>query len=298
MKNETEDVIIVGAGPAGIAAAIQLKRCGISALLLEGDEAGGLLRNANLVENYPGFPEGIRGIGLVKLLIKQMERLSVTPTIEMVESVSFEQELFVVETDRQIRRSKKLVISSGTRPVTLSGVELPGGSTAKIFYEVYPLLDLEGSKIAIIGAGDAAFDYALNLSRGNQVYILNRTKKIKSLPLLVQRAKRNPNIRYYENTRVKRISEGSGGRLMVKFIKDEGTCEFSIDYLIAAIGRVPNIGYLSEKIQGRMEVLMSSGLLYMIGDVKNDIYRQTSIAVGDGVRAAMDIYLRREEGKE
>ncbi len=296
MNNEVEDVIIVGAGPAGIAAAIQLKRCGISPLLLEGDGAGGLLRNANLVENYPGFPEGIAGIGLVKLFTKQMERLSVYPTIALVEQVTYEQELFGVETDRKTYRSKRLVVSSGTRPVALSGVEMADAPKIKIYYEVYPLLDLERKEIAIIGAGDAAFDYALNLSRHNQVYILNRTKKTKSLPLLVERAQRNPNIRYIENTRAQRISEDGGGRLMVKCIQDEGTCEFSVDYVIAAIGRVPNIGYLSEQVQERMDVLMSDGLLYMIGDVKNDIYRQTSIAVGDGVRAAMDIY-QREEGK-
>jgi thioredoxin reductase len=297
MKKEIEDVTIVGAGPAGIGAAMQLKRCGISPLLLEADEAGGLLRNANLVENYPGFPKGISGVGLVKLFIKQMERLSVTPTIEMVAGVSFEQDIFVIETDRQTHRSRRLVISSGTRPVTLSRVEFTAGSRAKIYSEVHPLLDLEGKEIAIIGAGDAAFDYALNLSKGNQVYILNRTQKIKSLPLLVQRAQRNPNICYFENTPVHRISEDNIGRLMVKSIQDEGTCEFSVDYVIAAIGRVPNIGYLSEDIRKRIEVLMSNGLLYMIGDVKNDIYRQTSIAVGDGVRAAMEIYLR-VEGKE
>lgn len=297
MKNEVADVIIVGAGPAGIAAAIQLKRCEIPSLLLEGNEAGGLLRNANLVENYPGFPEGISGTGLVELFRKQMERLSVYPTIALVEHVSYDQELFVVETDRKTYRSKRLVVSSGTRPVALSEVEFPSGSSVKIYYEVHPLLDLEGSDIAIIGAGDAAFDYALNLSRRNHVYILNRIKKIKSLPLLVERAQTNPNIRYIENTRVQRISKDGGGRLMVKCIKDEGTCEFSVDYVIAAIGRVPNIGYFSEQVQERMDVLISDGLLYMIGDVKNDIYRQTSIAVGDGVRAAMDIY-QREEGKE
>lgn len=83
---------------------------------------------------------------------------------------------------------------------------------------------------------------------------------------------------------------------MVKCRTDEGTCEYSADYLIAAIGRYPNVEFLSESQSVRPENLVSKGLLYKIGDVKNEIYRQTSIAVGDGVRAAMKIYLKGREG--
>lgn len=296
MVNEVEDVIIIGAGPAGIAAAIQLKRCGISALLLEGEEAGGLLKNANLVENYPGFPQGIPGTGLVDLFIQQMQRLSISPTKALVDGVSYVDELFVVNTDNKTYHARRLVAASGTKPAALTGVDISSGSIARIYYEVYPLINLQGKEIAIIGAGDAAFDYALNLSMHNQVYILNRTNMIKSLPLLVERTEMNPNVRYSKNTRVRGISEGDDGRLMVKCKQDEGIREFSVDYVIAAIGRVPNIGFLCEQIKERMDVFLSRGLLYLIGDVKNDIYRQTSIAVGDGVKAAMEIY-QREEGK-
>jgi thioredoxin reductase len=84
---------------------------------------------------------------------------------------------------------------------------------------------------------------------------------------------------------------------MVKCRPDEGTCEYSADYLIAAIGRYPNVEFLSKSKSICPENLASKGLLYKIGDVKNEIYRQTSIAVGDGVRAAMRIHLEGSEGE-
>ena len=294
MINKVEDVIIVGAGPAGIAAALQLKRSGFSPLLLEKNEIGGLLRNANLVENYPGFPEGISGVGLVELLRKQMDRLSVGQTEAQVENTAYVDSLFIVTTAHETYRSRRLIVSSGTKPNKLKGVEITSGALKKVFYEVYPLLEVKEKEIVIIGAGDAAFDYALNLCEHNQVAILNRTEMIVSLPLLVQRAHEEPHIRYFENTQVQKISEDGTGRLMVECIQNEGICGFSADYVIAAIGRIPDIDFLTEQILEQMDVLMSNGLLYLIGDVKNERYRQASIAVGDGIRAAMEIYQREE----
>ena len=191
-------------------------------------------------------------------------------------------------------RSRRLIVSSGTKANKLRGVEITSGALKKVFYEVYPLLKVQEKEIVIIGAGDAAFDYALNLSGYNQVAILNRSERIVSLPLLVQRAHQAPHIRYFENTQVQRIYEDGAGRLMVECVQNEGICGFSADYVIAAIGRVPDIGFLNEQILEQMGVLMSHGLLYLIGDVKNEQYRQASIAVGDGIRAAMEIYQREE----
>ena len=285
MKDPVQNIIIVGAGPAGIAAAIQLKRYGYNPILFEAGEVGGLLLNANLVENYPGFPGGVTGPELVERFKTQLEQLSISPRMEQVLEVEFRDGVFIVSTE------------CGTRPNKLTGIEMEGRVEDRIFYYVYPLLGVSGKKLLIIGAGDAAFDYALNLSKQNRVTELNRSDELKCLSLLWERALEDPRIKYIPNTRVWRISEEAGGRLMVKCQTNEGTCEYSADYLIAAIGRYPNLEFLSESKSIHPENLASKGLLYKIGDVKNEIYRQTSIAVGDGVRAAMSIYLKDSKGE-
>jgi thioredoxin reductase (NADPH) len=91
---QVEDVIIIGAGPAGLAAAIQLKRYGIQPLLFERAALGGLLSNANLVENYPGFPRGVTGPGLVKLFARQAHNMDVVLTHEDVTTITYDQDLF------------------------------------------------------------------------------------------------------------------------------------------------------------------------------------------------------------
>jgi thioredoxin reductase (NADPH) len=297
VKDPVQNIIIVGAGPAGIAAAIQLKRYGYNPILFEAGEVGGLLLNANLVENYPGFPGGVTGPELVERFKTQLEQLSISPRMEQVLEVEFRDGVFIVSTEYGRYHAPYLVAASGTRPNKLTGIEMEGRVEDRIFYYVYPLLGVSGKKLLIIGAGDAAFDYALNLSKQNRVTVLNRSDELKCLSLLWERAVEDPRIKYIPNTRVRRISEEAGGRLMVKCQTNEGTCEYSADYLIAAIGRYPNLEFLSESKSIHPENLASKGLLYKIGDVKNEIYRQTSIAVGDGVRAAMSIYLKGSKGE-
>ncbi len=288
--NKVENVTIIGAGPAGIAAAIQLKRYGITPLLLEKDMLGGLVRNANLVENYPGFPVGISGLHLTSLFEMQLKNLSIQPINAGVSRVEFEDGLFLVDTGTSVYFSQIIVIASGTKPVLLTGFEIPTGLQGKIYYQVVQLLQESGVVIAIVGAGDAAFDYALNLAKSNQVIILNRGLSHKCLPLLWERAELDPNIRYIDNACIERIYSNQEGGMMVQYKVIEGTSSFQVDYLVGAIGRVPNTDFLSDQITEQREALQSAGLLYFIGDVKNDIYRQASIAVGDGIKAAMQIF--------
>ena len=292
---KVEDVTIIGAGPAGIAAAIQLKHYGIKPLLLEKNMLGGLVRNANLVENYPGFPVGISGLHLISLFKEQLNNFSIQPIKAGVTRVEFEDGLFLVETGTSAYYSKIIVIASGTKPVQLTGFEIPASLQGKMHYEVFPLLQESEVVIAIVGAGDAAFDYALNLAKRNQVIILNRGFTHRCLPLLWERAELDPNIRYFDNACIERIYSNREGGMMVQYKVIEGTSSFQVDYLVGAIGRVPYTDFMSDQITEQKEALQSAGLLYFIGDVKNDIYRQTSIAVGDGIRAAMQIF-RTEKG--
>ncbi len=282
------DVIIVGAGPAGISCAIQLKRYGIKFLIFEKNKIGGLLLNANLVENYPGFPKGIKGEKLVKKFIEHLKFLKIKVKKEEVIECDFDKEksVFIVKTKNKKYFSKFLILASGTRPkkVRYKGMEkIPEN---KIFYEVYNLRNVKGKEIVIIGAGDAAFDYGLNLSIKNKVYILNRTDKIKSIPLLVKRAKRKKSIKYLDNTLIEEIF-WKNKKINIICKQKENLLELKTDFILFATGRKPNTYFLSKNIKKELE---KKGLLYLIGDVKRGIYRQTAISCGDGILCAMKIY--------
>lgn len=287
---KVEQVIIIGAGPAGLATAIQLKRYGVQPLLFEGALAGGLLRNANLVENYPGFPAGISGLGLVNLFMQQAQNFGIDVTYEEVIELSYEQGLFQVKTKRQESYASRLaVIATGTKPIRFTGLGIPEELKVRVFYEVYDLLQTESKHIVIVGSGDAAFDYALNLSRKNQITILNRGEEPKCLPLLWERTLKVSAITYRNNTEVYQLSNDSKGGMLLDCRTPAGGIQYHADYLVGAIGREARLDCLSKTMLQQTRLLEDQGVLYMIGDVKNGIYRQTSIAVGEGVMTAMKI---------
>jgi len=287
---QTEQVVIIGAGPAGLSAAIQLKRYGITPLLLEREETGGLLRNANLVENYPGFPGGISGRRLVQLFQEQALQSGVQVTAAEVTKLTWDGERFKVQTHLGACWAKIAVLASGTAPLLFTDLLIPAACVEHVSYEVYPFLEQMGKSFVIVGAGDAAFDYALNLAKENQVRILNRSDHIKCLPLLWERTQANKRISYQPMTQITSISPGPDDRITLKCSNSSGSLEFTANYLIGALGRKPEAAYLADELLKNARRLEQEGKLYWIGDVTNGLYRQTSIAVGDGVRAAMRIY--------
>jgi thioredoxin reductase len=283
------DVVIIGAGPAGLAAAIQLKRFGITPVIFERDQVGGLLRNANLVENYLGFPEGISGRELIKTFIEHFNSLSLKIFYEEVELLTSDKEIFCLMTSENEYQARTIVIASGTIPRRFQKVVIEPDAEARVFYEVFPLLEERDKEIAIVGAGDAAFDNALNLSRHNRVTIFNRGNSLKCLPLLWQRVQENERIQYVKSVSVKKVRCQEKG-LILELEKENGTTGFFVNYLLGVIGRGPNLEFISEQTKSIIEKLIFQGRLHLIGDVKNDIYRQVSIAAGDGIKAAMKIY--------
>jgi thioredoxin reductase len=278
-----DEVLIIGAGPAGIAAAIQLMRYDIPFVLLEKERVGGLLWNANLVENYPGFPAGVSGPKLVRLMEKQMERLGVVVTVDAVVQFRRNETGFHVRTLRTEYRPRYVIVASGTRPNPCP-IPVHAEARFKVFGEVYHLLAESGKRIIVIGAGDAAFDYALNLTKNrNSVTILNRGREVKCLGLLWERARTEPRIEYRAETPVGRIElDKTADRLRVQ---TEASESLIADYLIYATGRVPQLSFMPDEI-----INNNLAGVYFVGDVKNGLYRQAAIAAGDGLRAAMEIY--------
>jgi thioredoxin reductase len=292
------EVAIIGAGPAGIACAIQLSRYGIMPLLFERDIPGGLLKNANLVENYPGFPGGIKGTKLVEMMRRQLDLAEVPVIHENVVAVDFLDNLFRINTDQNAYFSQKLVIASGTVPIKWTEFEIPEPVQQKVFFEVYPLKGLKDKTIAIIGVGDAAFDYALQLAEYNKVMIFNRSKSMKCLPILWHRAKGVGQISYHENFALKHITEDQSASCLKLFFQSKKGMESRLsDYIIFATGRRPELSFTGQSILNHMEELLQQGKLHLAGDVKNDLYRQAAIASGDGIRTAMDIFFNESNKK-
>jgi len=279
-------IIIIGAGPAGMACALQLKRYNIDALLIEANKPGGLLHNANKVENYLGF-QGIKGTDLIKHFTTHLQQNDIKITQDLVRSVRHPatqsvdrgiqknreltldpavkprddevQKNFEIQGTNQTYYCEKLILATGTIPKKTDMID------ERIFYEP---IDVKNKNIVIVGAGDAAFDYAINMAQHNQVIILNRGIEIKALPVLQKIVAENSKINYIENARIDDYADKA-------------------DFIIFAIGRIPN----KPEMVVDEEELIKQQKLFLIGDIKNGIYRQTSLAVADGIKAAMEIAL-------
>lgn len=284
-------IAVIGAGPAGMACALQLKRYGFDPHVYESDHVGGLLNNAGIIENYPGFPGGTSGKELVGLLRRQVEQFGVDLHHEKVVQVDKSNQGFVLELSQRTQKVDAVVLATGTKPVQLSATVVPDNCRDMVANEIAALRNLKDRRIAIIGAGDAAFDYALQLANCNDVVIFNRSERIRALSTLIARVDVHPHINYQTNMTLKSVARTSDDRLNLTWSRlDDDDVVEPFDRLICALGRVPNADCVSPHLRDGDQRVRETEGLFVIGDLANDRYRQTSIAVGDGIRAAMKIW--------
>jgi thioredoxin reductase len=232
---------------------------------------------------------------LVARFKEQAQVVGVKVTKGEVRQLDYQDGLFRVTTGEQHYSAQVVVLASGTQPYRFSDVAIAEDLKSWVHYEVYPLLKEKDKEIAIVGAGDAAFDYALNLARHNRVTVLNRGVERKCLPLLWERAQLEESIRYYERLALLKVLPGVERGLQLVCRGTRGKRIFEVDYLIGALGREPRLDYLSEQVRKRLSELEAEGRLHRAGDVRRGIYRQTSIAVGDGMITAMQVYLKEKD---
>lgn len=284
MNSIHHNVIVIGAGPAGVMAAVQLVRLRRHVALLEPAAVGGLLREASLVENFPGFPDGIEGKALASQLARHLARLGIEPIREAAAEVRWEDGAFAVRTEGRILRSPSLVVASGTSPRELP-ISVPAQVRDRVHTGIAGLGRLAGARIAIVGGGDAAFDYALRLAGANVILLFHRSRP-RCLELLLERALSCQRIRLVEGAEVWRVDASERGLRIGFGVGGQEEME-EVDHLLFAIGRIPNDGFL--QMGPMMDELIQQGRLHFVGDIKNGQRRQAAIAAGDGLVAAMTI---------
>ncbi len=281
-------VVIIGAGPAGVAAAIQLKRCGVEFVLCEKERVGGLLHEANLVENYLGFPDGISGPELVTRLQKHLDAQEIDVLKAEITQLNYDGELFRAETSVQRIAATHVVIASGTTANPTSDIRVAAEARPLVHYHVSRVRDLHDKLIAVVGAGDAAYDYSLTLARHNQVLLLQRSPEVKALDLLQERVADNDKVECRSLTTVEQV-DAVAGRLQLHLIESGVPDDVTVDALILAFGRTPQLEFIAPKLREGLAVLTEQGRIHFAGDVRRGRYRQAAIAAGDGLLAAMKI---------
>ena len=280
MVNKRYTAVIVGAGPAGIAAAVQLKRYGVDFAIFEKSSIGGLINEANFVENYPGLPNGIPGSKFAALLRKHLDNFGIAPAFAEVRKIYYDGG-FKILTENGETTGEFCILASGTIPKPL---KLPLEGDIPISRSVLDLKKEKNRRIVIIGGGDAAIDYALNLASDNDITVISRSS-LTAIPAILQRAYEHPRIEIIYGFKIRSIFK-DGDTVNIKIMKDGKPIAVEADAVLAATGRDPELSLLLDKN------LINNDKLYLAGDVKNGIYRQASIAVSDGIRAAMEIHKR------
>jgi len=295
------NVIIVGSGCAGNTAAIYTGRANLKPLVVTGHEAGGQLSLTTLVENFPGFPEGIDGPLLVENIKKQAEHFGAEYLHGTVVEADLSKRPFRLKVDHEWLETRTLIIASGASARWLNlpneqkliGHGVSSCATCDGFF-------YRGKKIMVVGGGDSAMEEANFLTRfGEEVALVHRRDNFRASKIMLERARGNPKIKMFTNTVVEDVYDASQhlvtGVKLRNLLTDE-VWERDVDGFFVAIGHIPNTAPFASQIELDPDgyILSHGGArtsvtgVFHAGDVQDRTYRQAITASGAGCMAAIE----------
>jgi thioredoxin reductase (NADPH) len=297
----TRDVIIIGSGPAGLTAALYAARANLKPLLIEGLEAGGQLMLTTLVENWPGFRDGIMGPDLMTEMRTQAERFGAEIISGNVIAVDMASRPFRVTTSEAEYSTRALIIATGAS-ARLLGLHAErallghGVSTCATCDGYF----FRGKPIAVVGGGDSALEEAIFLTRfASHVTVVHRRATLRASKIMQDKAFANPKISFEWNSDVEDVKDTTRGEVTSLVLRNNVTGdakEIPVEGVFVAIGHTPNTslfaGHLELDPAGYIVTHLGSRTsvpgVFACGDVQDHTYRQAITAAGSGCMAAID----------
>jgi thioredoxin reductase (NADPH) len=295
-------VIVIGSGPAGYTAAIYAARANLAPIVLTGVQSGGQLMLTTLVENYPGFVDGLMGPDLMEAMRKQAERFGTEMVAEDVTSVDFARRPFVVRAGDREYDALTVIIATGASAKMLGlpsekllmGRGVSTCATCDGFF-------FRDQNIMVVGGGDSAMEEALYLARlGRRVDVVHRRDKLRASKIMQERALKNPKVGFIWDTVVEDVLDPSAGKVTavkLRNVKTDVLTERPVDGLFVAIGHQPNTDVFRGQIElftnGYVKVVPGTTQtsvpgVFAAGDVQDSIWRQAITAAGTGCMAALE----------
>jgi len=298
MNNTDYDVVIIGAGPAGLTAALYAARSRLKLCVLEKGAPGGQIVVSDWIENYPGFPGGIAGSELMEKMIAQVKGFDVEITGKEVNSIDVGGPVKRIKTDDGEITARAVIIASGASPRKLNvpGEEEFFGKGVSVcatcdapFYR--------NRVVAAVGGGDTAVQESLYLSRfAEKIYLIHRRDALRATRILQERVFENDKIEIIWDSVLTAIKGGMFGveKIELKNVKTGETRELPVHGCFIWIGTAPNTAFVHDAIKlddngfiiTDAEMKTSVTGVFAAGDVRNTPLRQVSTAVGDGAIAA------------
>ncbi len=304
---EIRETVILGSGCAGLTAAIYTARAGLKPLVLEGHEPGGQLSITTLVENFPGWPEGIQGPELIDNMKKQAQRFGATFELAHLNTVDLSRRPIELHTSVGDIATRTLIIASGASArwlglpseQALIGHGVSSCATCDGFF-------FRGKDIAVVGGGDSAMEEALFLTRfATKVTLLHRREHFRASKIMLERAIAHPSIEMRTNTVVEEVlgvDEKEVKGLRLRNVATGMTDELPVHGLFLGIGHEPNAKMFSGQMdldeEGYVKTVNNVFTthkgevipgVYACGDVQDRRYRQAITAAGSGCMAALEV---------